>query len=106
MPTSKRKRVSRDVPADIADEFETVGMRYCHAKQQNVVMAAAMLMFLEADPEQQAGKIKEVFSAQVDLTANQLVDQARARQAERVSRDDDPHQGNPHFGARRGRNTM
>ena len=69
---------------EIADAFNEVARQYCHAKQQGVPMAAAMLMFLEATPEYQAAKIKEVLGAEVDETAERLVEAARDRQAQAV----------------------
>ena len=81
----KKIRISRDLPAEIAEAFNRVARKYVHAKQQHVPMAAAMLMFLEASPEEQAEHIKKVLAVDIDQTARDLIEEARARQAQKVA---------------------
>lgn len=72
----RRRRLTRDIAKAVADAFDKVGLSHCHKRQQNVPLAAAMLMFLESSTEAQRDKIKQVLWAEVDESMETLVQNA------------------------------
>ena len=85
---ASKKRISLDVPAELADAFRDVASQYVHSKRQGEVLAAAIGMFLEADPHRQAEMIKRVLNAQIDQGMAGLIRDIQARQARGVRPDD------------------
>jgi hypothetical protein len=80
-----RKTINLAVPADLAEQFDAICGVYGHGKQKGLVLAAAMLMFLEAHPEAQGEAIERVFQADVAQGVKQMLDRARAEQQQRIA---------------------
>ena len=83
-PMPAKKRISLDVPAELADAFRDAATQYVHSKRQGEVLAAAIAMFLEAEPHRQAAMIKRVLNAQIDQGMAGLLRDIQARQARQV----------------------
>lgn len=80
-----RKTINLAVPTDLAEQFDAVCGVYGHGKQKGLVLAAAILMFLESHPEEQGQAIERVFQADVADGVKQMLAQVRAEQQRRVA---------------------
>ena len=62
---NRKKSLSLSIPVEMHKEFYDVCEQYGHAKQKGMVLSAAILMFLEADPEDQGEHLKAVLEAEI-----------------------------------------
>lgn len=81
----RKKTINLAVPVPLLNEFNEVCRHYGHAKQKGLVLSAAVLMFLEADPAEQGRALERILIADVRSGVDALVQRARAEQAQRVN---------------------
>lgn len=98
-----RPTINLAIDASLLDAFEQVASQYGHGKQKGQVLSAALLMFLEADPREQARCVRAVFESQVDQGMQALLEQARARQTHNVTHRDERtgHRHRPRLAAKK-----
>jgi hypothetical protein len=60
-----KRTINLAVPAELADAFDHACSVYGHGKQKGLILAAAIRMFLDADPTEQGERIRQVFAADV-----------------------------------------
>jgi antitoxin component of RelBE/YafQ-DinJ toxin-antitoxin module len=82
---STKKSVNLAIPEDLLEEFSQVCKKYGHAKQKGMVLSAAMLMFLKADPQEQGRCLEEVAVADIARGVKAMIERAKAEQYLRVS---------------------
>ncbi len=70
--------------------FERVASAYGHGKQKGLVLSAAMLHFLEADPRDQAACVEAVMRAELDRGVAKLLREVRRRQGYAAALRDTP----------------
>ena len=63
----ERKAINLTVPADLAEQFDAVCAAYGHGKQKGMVLAAAMRMFMDAEPMHQGRVMQQVMQQQIEL---------------------------------------
>lgn len=89
----QKKTINLAIPAELADRFGQICGQYGHGKQKGMVLGAAILMFLEAQPRLQGEYVKRLAVADIESGVERL--QARAvgtmaglkRAAKRAARD-------------------
>ena len=79
-----KKTINLAVPEPLLDEFNEVCAHYGHAKQKGLVLSAAILMFLEADPAEQGKALERIMIADVRSGVHSLIERARSEQARRI----------------------
>ena len=79
-----KKTINLAVPQPLLEEFNEVCAHYGHAKQKGLVLSAAMLMFLEADPAEQGKALERIMIADVRSGVESLIERARTEQARRI----------------------
>lgn len=80
-----KKTVNLTVPSDLLDQFESVCRHYGHAKQKGMVLSAAILMFLEADPADQGECLKQIAVCDIEEGVAELKDKAGKEQSLRAA---------------------
>lgn len=83
-----KKTINLAIPEPLLTEFNDVCKHYGHAKQKGLVLSAAMLMFLEADPEAQGKALERILIADVRSGIETMIARARQEQARRVAERD------------------
>lgn len=73
----RKKPLNLTVPADLAERFEQVCQEFGHGKQKGVVLSAAILMYLAADPEEQGDVLKQVIRNDISEGVTRMTDRAR-----------------------------
>ena len=76
---AQKKTLNLTVPVEILAEFDEVCRHYGHAKQKGMVLSAAILMFLEADPVAQGECLKEIATAQITSGVEQMIERSHQR---------------------------
>ncbi len=82
---ARKKTLNLSVPAEILNEFDAVCRHYGHAKQKGMVLSAALLMFLRADPKEQGECLKGIATAQITAGEQTLLERIRREQADAVA---------------------
>jgi len=72
-----KKTINLAVPADLAAAFDDVSAIYGHGKQKGMVLAAAMQMFLDSEPGEQARYVKRMATEPIDSAAMRLAERRR-----------------------------
>ena len=82
-----KQSVNFSVQKDLADNFRDATREYYG--KLGLCFSAALLMFLEASPEDQGRFIKRIFEAETDEEVQATIDKAKAEQLKRIkSRED------------------
>lgn len=81
---ARKKTINLAVPEPLLYEFNEVCAHYGHAKQKGLVLSAAVLMFLEADPVDQGKALERIMIADVRSGVDSLIERARSEQARRI----------------------
>lgn len=81
MPVTRKPTINLAVDPGVLSAFERVAGTYGHGKQKGLVLTAAMLHFLEADPGEQARCVEAVMRAELAHGSAKLVAEAKRRQA-------------------------
>ena len=81
---ARKKTINLAVPESLLHEFNEVCAHYGHGKQKGLVLSAAILMFLEADPSEQGKALERIMIADVRSGVESLIARARAEQARRI----------------------
>lgn len=89
---ARKKTINLAVPEPLLGEFNEICAHYGHAKQKGLVLSAAMLMFLEADPADQGKALERIMIADVRNGVESLIERARAEQTRRVEARQDAEQ--------------
>lgn len=76
-----KQAMNLTVPQPLADAFYAVCDTYGHGKQKGMILSAAILMFLEADPKTQGAYLKAVTGAEIDQGVRQMETQSVKPQA-------------------------
>jgi len=87
----KKKTVNLTVPAELLAEFDEVCRHYGHGKQKGMVLSAAILMFLKADPVEQGECLKEVATAQITSGVQAMIHRCRLEQSQGISKTPQGH---------------
>lgn len=80
--------VSFRTPKALADRFQEAASAYYG--KQSICFSAALLMFLESHPEQQAAFMKRVYDAELADEVETIIEQAVAEQLRRIKAKGDP----------------
>ncbi len=80
----EKKTLSFRVSPVLVDQFREATDRYYG--KTGVAFSAALLMFLEADPETQGAFMKRIFDAEVNQEVEATVEAALAEQLNRIKR--------------------
>lgn len=67
-----KQAMNLTVPQPLADAFYAVCDTYGHGKQKGMILSAAILMFLEADPKTQGAYLKAVTGAEIDQGVREM----------------------------------
>ncbi len=70
-----KKTLNLAVPADLLERFNSLCQQYGHNKQKGMVLSAAVLMFLRAEPEVQGRFLQEVATAEIEAGVKRLKNQ-------------------------------
>ena len=81
---ARKKTINLAIPEALLTEFNEVCRHYGHAKQKGMVLSAAMLMFLEADPAKQGDVLERILIADVRSGVESMVERAREQQAKAI----------------------
>jgi hypothetical protein len=82
-----KQGVNFSVHRDLADRFREATREYYG--KLGLCFSAALLMFLEADPEVQGQYIKRVFDAETDDEVKAVIEQAKAVQLKTIKARED-----------------
>lgn len=82
---SRKKTINLAVPELLLEQFMAVCSEYGHGKQKGLVLSAAMLMFLKADPVAQGRCIEEIMKADVADGVSRMIEKARREQGLRIA---------------------
>lgn len=82
----KKKTLNLSVPEPLIEQFNIACRQYGHGKQKGMVLSAALLMFLRADPAEQGECLKQIATAQITAGVDDLVEQIQQEQAGAVLR--------------------
>ncbi|MEX0885017.1 MAG: hypothetical protein WD009_01140 [Phycisphaeraceae bacterium] len=85
---ARKKTINLAIPEALLAEFNEVCRHYGHAKQKGMVLSAAMLMFLEADPARQGEVLERILIADVRSGVESMVERARVEQARAIAQRD------------------
>ncbi len=104
----QKKTINLTVPEQLVGAFEEACARYGHGKQKGMVLSAAILMFLEADGQQQSTFVKRIAVSQVDgrLALRPGVDPGGHEALEAGGQGQDAALLRPRIAARRARATQ
>ena len=78
----EKKTLNLTVPAELLAEFDEVCRHYGHAKQKGMVLSAAILMFLKAEPAAQGECLTELATAQIDSGVEAMIRRCRQQQSQ------------------------
>jgi hypothetical protein len=81
----RKKTLNLSVPVELHAAFEDACGQYGHAKQKGMVLSAAIVMFLEADPVEQGEYLKQVATAEITDGVDAMLQRARALQSQKVT---------------------
>ncbi len=81
---ARKKTINLAIPEALLTEFNEVCRHYGHGKQKGMVLSAAMLMFLEADPADQGEVLERILISDVRSGVESMVERAREKQAEAI----------------------
>jgi hypothetical protein len=82
------KTINLAINTQMLEQFEQVTAIHGHGKQKGLVLSAAILMFLEADPRHQQRCVLAVMEQHTHQGMEQLLAEARAHQAQQVKEND------------------
>lgn len=80
-----KKTLNLAIPTDLLEQFNEVCKHYGHAKQKGMVLSAAILMFLRANPETQGQHLQEIATAQIDIGVKKMIEQTKTGQGLRIA---------------------
>lgn len=80
----RKKTINLAIPVPLLNEFNEVCKHYGHAKQKGLVLSAAILMFLEADPADQGEALERILVADVRSGVDELIERAKTEQIRRI----------------------
>ncbi|MFA9479477.1 hypothetical protein ACERK3_14405 [Phycisphaerales bacterium AB-hyl4] len=83
----RKKPLNLTVPAELAERFERVCKDFGHGKQKGVVLSAAILMYLGADPKQQGDVLRQVIRQDIAEGVDRMTERARAVEKSRSKGD-------------------
>ncbi|MEM8782291.1 MAG: hypothetical protein AAGE65_05470 [Planctomycetota bacterium] len=78
---NRKPTINLAVDPKVLASFERTAAVYGHGKQKGLVLTAALLHFLEADPREQARCVEEAIRADLNAGTAKLLAEARRRQA-------------------------
>ncbi|MFP4144666.1 MAG: hypothetical protein ACLFV3_05940 [Phycisphaeraceae bacterium] len=78
---ARKKALNLAIPEQLLDEFNEACQIYGHGKQKGMVLSAAILMFLRAEPEVQGRYLEEVIRADVSAGVERMIERIRKEQA-------------------------
>lgn len=81
---SRKKTINLAIPESLLGEFNEVCRHYGHAKQKGLVLSAAILLFLEADPSEQGDALERILIADVRDGVDSMIMRAKQEQIERI----------------------
>ncbi|MEX0653110.1 MAG: hypothetical protein WD534_14370 [Phycisphaeraceae bacterium] len=87
---SRKKTINLAVPEPLLAEFNEVCRHYGHAKQKGLVLSAAILLFLEADPSEQGDALERILIADVRNGVDSMITRAKKEQIERIQTRETP----------------
>ena len=82
---NRKPTINLAVDAKVLAAFERTAAAYGHGKQKGLVLTAALLHFLEADPRDQARSVEAAMRADLNSGTAALLAEARRRQAYAVA---------------------
>lgn len=85
---NRKPTINLAVDAKVLAAFERTAAAYGHGKQKGLVLTAALLHFLEADPRDQARSVEAAMRADLNSGTAALLAEARRRQAYAVAKAD------------------
>ena len=80
-----KRTINLTIPQPLLEEFNGVCAQYGHGKQKGLVLSAAILMFIRADPRAQGQCIEELIKAEVAEGVQRMLERVRREQAMRVA---------------------
>lgn len=89
----QKKTINLAIPTELADRFNRICGQFGHGKQKGMVLGAAIVMFLEAEPRLQGEYVKRLAVADIESGVRRLQSQpvatpaALKRAAKTASRD-------------------
>ncbi|MEX0746208.1 MAG: hypothetical protein WD118_11455 [Phycisphaeraceae bacterium] len=81
---ARKKTINLAIPEPLLAEFNDVCRHYGHAKQKGLVLSAAILLFLEADPAEQGEALERILIADVRAGVDTMIARARNEQVGRI----------------------
>ncbi len=69
--------MSLSIPTELHGQFYDVCKQYGHAKQKGMVLSAAILMFLESDPEDQGDYLRAVIDSEISAGVRAMRSKAK-----------------------------
>lgn len=75
----RKKSLNLTVPAELAERFESVCADYGHGKQKGVVLSAAILMYIGADPQTQGEYLHKVIKSGVSTGVDRMTRRAKSQ---------------------------
>lgn len=70
-----KKTLNLAISQELLEQFNTVCAHYGHGKQKGMVLSAAILMFLRADPRQQGQFLHEVLAADIASGVKKMLEE-------------------------------
>lgn len=67
-----KKTINLAISTDLAERFNSICRQFGHGKQKGMVLGAAILMFLEADPHSQGEYVKRLAVADIESGVRRL----------------------------------
>ncbi|MFA9477610.1 hypothetical protein ACERK3_04805 [Phycisphaerales bacterium AB-hyl4] len=86
----RKKTINLAIPEPLLEEFNEVCRHYGHAKQKGLVLSAAILMFLEADPAEQGESLERILISDVRAGVDSMIHRAKQEQLERINQRETP----------------
>lgn len=84
----RKPTINLALPETLLVRFNELCRTYGHNKQKGQILSAALLMFLEADPREQAEWIDAVRLAETEAGMRDLLERIRLSQSKRVADND------------------
>lgn len=84
----EKRTINLAVPEDLLEQFTEICAVYGHGKQKGMVLSAAILMFLKADPRAQGRCLEEVLQADVSQGVERLLERVRIEQGLQIATTD------------------
>lgn len=89
---ARKKTINLAIPEPLLNEFNEVCRHYGHAKQKGLVLSAAILMFLEADPAEQGEALEQILISDVRAGVDSMIVRAKQEQLERIQEREAPRE--------------